>query len=371
MSQDQSPFVVITISSFFMIYLILQAKGMTPLQYQKLLNLFLAAAILQTVVSFLQVSEIIPPPSTMMDDGVGGQFEWIAGLDDVASGTFGSAAGHLTSWYTALISLLLLLVWSLTKKTSYLIFTALTFLQFATVDSKTIMGVTVLMLGYMLFFLYEEKKRFRLNIGRYLLFIVIIAVGALGFVKAWNAYYVYYGEQTGGSRTDLNAVYENEAKGSADLILAGLGEWGKIKGFQYVTDDFIDNDPKQLIWGYGIQGFSYNGKAGFIQSKDTPAMQLNSLTKSSSGLITQFAESGLLGFILYFMTVLQWFNYNDKNVINNFDLIKISLLKIYLPFTLLAAFLYAIEITSIPVIAFAAIISIYARLSDYDRLNKL
>jgi hypothetical protein len=370
-TQGQSPFVIITISSFFMIYLLLQAKGITPLQCRKLLNLFVAAAILQTVVSFLQVSEMIPPPTRMMDDGAGGQFEWVAGLDDVASGTMGPGSGHITSWYAATVCLLLLLVWSITKKMSYLIFTAITFLQFATVDSKTIMGVSVLMFGYMLFYLFKEKKRFRLNIGRYLFFIIIIAVGAFGFVKAWNAYYVYYGEQTGGSRTELSAVYENEGIESVNLVLDDIGEWGKIRGFLYVLEDFIDNDPKQLIWGYGIQGYNYNDKMGLIESKDTALMQLNNLTNSRSGLIGLFAKSGLVGFILFFMAIYQWFNYHKRKAINNFDLIKISLLKIYLPFTFLAAFLYAIDINSIPVIVFAAIISIYSRLSDYDRLNKL
>ncbi|MDN3641808.1 hypothetical protein QWY87_03795 [Lutimonas halocynthiae] len=367
---SQSPFVVVSLSSFFFLYLLLRSSLLSIRQYQNILNLFVAAAILQTMVSFLQVSELISPPSKMMDDGGGGQYEWLAGLDDAASGTFGPGAGHIVSWYAALMSLFLLITWSITKNKSYLILTAIIFLQFAMIDSKTIMGVTILMLGYLFLFLYRKKNVFKLNIQRYFFFILIIALSGMVFFKAWNTYYEYYGAKTGGSRTNLSAVYENEAKASKDLIIANIGDWGKIQGFTYITEDFIATDPTQLIWGYGIQGYTFNGKMGFIESKDTPLMQLNNLTRSRSGLIGQFAMSGLLGFILLITAIIQWFRLNNKKNRNKFDLLKSSMLNIYVSFSILAAFLYQIDITTIPIISFFAIIAIYTKLSDYSNMQQ-
>lgn len=366
-TQGQSPFVIITISSFFILFLLIQAKGITQDQYFNILNLFIAVAIIQTAVSFLQVSELITAPSKIMVDESGGEFEWAAGLDDVASGTFGAAASHITSWYAALISMFMILMWSLTKNNNYLIILAITFLQFATVDSKIIMGVTILMLCFMLFYILKQKSKFRISPVRYIGIILFMAVGAFVFTKAWNSYYEYYGEKTGGSRSDLNTVYETEAKGSVNLILSNISDWGKIRGYHYVFEDFIENEPIQLIWGYGIQGYEFNTKMGYIESKDTEIMRLNSLTKSRSGLIKQFATSGLVGFTFFIISIFLWYKQNNKKLINNYDLIKSSLLNIFLPFTLLAAFLYSIDTSSISLITFAAIISIYTKLSEYSR----
>jgi len=178
-TQGQSPFVIITISSFFMLYLLLQAKGIHENQYNNLLNLFVAVAIIQTIVSFLQVTQILSPPSRMMENGTGGQFLMTAGLDDVASGTFGAGASHLTSWYASLISLFLLIIWTITKKGKYIVLMVISFLQFATVDSKTIMVVTVLMLAYFIFFLLKERTLFRLSIRKFIFFIIIISIFSL------------------------------------------------------------------------------------------------------------------------------------------------------------------------------------------------
>jgi hypothetical protein len=342
----------------------MQAEGMNQNQYAKILNLFIAVAIIQTAVSFLQVSELIAPPSKMMVDDNGVQFEWTAGLDDVASGTFGAGASHITSWYAAFISLFMLIMWSLTKNIKYLVFMAITFLQFATVDSKTIMGVTILMIGYMLYYLFKEKVRFKISIARFVSFLLILSIGVFGFYKAWNTYYNYYGEKTGGSRTDVNSVYKNEAEESIILILANIGDWGKIKGYQNILEDFFQNDPIQLVWGYGLKGYEYSTKMGYIESLDTPLMKLNNLTRSRSGLIRQFATSGLLGFILFTTAIFLWQKICKPKIFNQYDLISISLLKIFLPFTFFSAFLYSIEFTSIPVIIFAATVSIYMKLSQ-------
>ena len=51
-TQGQSPFVIITISSFFFMYLLFQTKRLELSQYYKFLNLFIAIAVIQTFISF-------------------------------------------------------------------------------------------------------------------------------------------------------------------------------------------------------------------------------------------------------------------------------------------------------------------------------
>lgn len=362
--QGQSPFVIVTISTFFICYLVIQARGISLIQYQNLLNLFVAIAVIQTGVSFLQVSELIPPPSRLMDDGSGSQVEWLAGLDDAASGTFGAGASHITSWYASLISFFMLVKWVSTKNKNYLLFMVLSLLQFTMGDSKTIMGVTVLMLICYLLYLFKNNRKFKLNIMKNSLLIFVFCVISFGFYHAWNLYYEYYGNKTNSSSINLGSVYKNQAEKTADLIIENAGDWGKIRGFQYVFEDFVQHNPIQIIWGYGIQGYSFNGKQGVILNKDTHLMQLNNLSNSNSGLITLFAVTGLIGFILFFATLISWFKKNHKTVKNNFDLIANTVLIFYLPFSLLAAFLYSVSLTSIPIVLSATIISIYKKQSS-------
>ncbi len=371
--QGQSPFTIITVSSFFLMYLLVQAKGIRSFQYQKLLNLFVAAAILQTIVSFLQISQIIPPSFKMMDDSFGGQVKWVPGLDDIASGTFGTGSSHITSWYAALISLFLILVWSLTRRKEYLYFTAIILLQFAMVDSKIVIMVTMIMFVYFLFFLFKNQKIFHINTVRYLFFVCIFAIGTLGFYKAWNLYYEYFSAQTGSNtRAGISAVYKNMAQGSINAICDNIKDWGKIRGFQYVYEDFSkNNECGQLIWGYGMQGYNFNDKMGLIESKDSPLMQMDNLTRSRSGLISQFAKSGLVGSGFFVLSIYFWFLYNYRSNLNQFNLIKKYLLKIFLFFSILLSFLYPITITAVPIIVFAAIISIYTKMIQKDILIEI
>lgn len=367
-TQNQSPFVIITISSFFLFFLLMQSRAISNSQYAKYLNLFVAIAVIQTIVSLLQVTNLIAPPSAMMPDGSGGYFKWEAGIDDVASGTFGPAASATTSWYIALISLFMIIMWAHTKKIKYLIALAISFIQFATVDSKTILGITIVMILFSLIRIIYRKNKFKLNLTRISFFLIVLSVGVYGFIKAWNSYYEYTGKITGGSRTDVNAVYNTEIKESFYLVVDNFQDWGKIKGYQYIFEDFLQNNPIQLIWGYGIQGYDYNGKMGYIQSKDTHLMQLNNITNSTSGLITQFAVSGLVGFLMFTISLIFWFKRNRNSANNKYGLIHHELINIYFPFSILAMFIYGNNLNSIPIIISVAIFSIYSKLSSRNQL---
>ena len=365
----QSPFALISTIPFFLIFFLLNAKGLTVRNYNSLLNLFVAVGVLQTVVSYFQVSGIIPPPTKLMASADGTKYKWIAGLDDVASGTFGATSSFYTSWYAALISLFLLLMWSITKKRSYLVFTIICFLQFAMVDSKIILFVTALMIAYFLFRLYRKRNIFKINLQKYFFIIVVIIVCSFGFYTAWNSYYTFYGSTNiGNARTSVKSVFETEIFDAKETVFKNIGSWGKINGFYSVFTDFIENDPTQLMFGYGIQGYEYNGKMGYIESKDLGVMQTNNFTNSRSGLITQFATSGLLGMIFLFTSFYIWFKSNKSRFNNIFSTLKNNLLSIYLSFSLIAAFLYTISFNCIPLITFSAIIAIYGTLESKYQL---
>ncbi len=359
-TQGQSPFVIITESSFFLIFLLLQAKGLKIVQYRNFLNLLIAVAVLQTIVSFFQVTGFISPSSKMMGDGTGANFEWVAGLDDVACGTFGPVSGHLVSWYAAIISLFLLLTWVKTRKKAYLFLLLFVLLQFATVDSKTIMGVAIAMYAYVLYRILRYSKFFNINFQKYFLLLFIIATIGFTIYTGLNTYYEYYSQKARISkRANLSAVFQGEVTTSFDNVLNNISDWGKIRGFQYIFEDFLKT-PSQYIWGYGLQGYEFNGKMGYIENKDTPLMKFNNITRSRSGLITHFATTGIIGFSLLILSFVYWFKWNYR-ANNKFYILDNTFLKAGLLFSVFASFLYPITVTTIPVIIFSAIISILSQ----------
>jgi len=372
---DQMPFVLITISSFFFLYLLLTSTEISRIQYQKILNLFVTVAILQTFVSLLQVLEILPPATKLMSDGFGGIELWKAALDDAASGTFGPDSSHLVSWYVSMIALFATLIWVMTRRLKYIVVVIISLAQFATVDSKTVMAVMAVMILYLLFFLLKNRLSFSLTLPNFFKMISIAIGLAFSLLIAWNMYYEDTNSKYGnGQRGDLHSVYKNEVAGSFNAITEHWTEWGKIQGFHYVFDDFLNN-PIQIICGYGLQGYNYNGKMKYIESLDTPIMQSDDSTRSRSGLIALFATTGIVGFALIFISLFDWYKFNlnwcklnlklqeDTSLI----LITLSMVKIFSFFSLLLAFLYSFDLTSIPIISFAGLVAVlkqYSELTD-------
>ncbi|MDF2189180.1 hypothetical protein [Paraflavitalea sp. CAU 1676] len=368
----QSPFVLITASAFFLVYIVQRGSTITREHCFQLFNLFTAAMILQTSMCILQVAQIIPPSSSMMDDGSGGQFEWVAGLDDVACGTFGPVSGHIVSWFASLMALFLILAWTVNRQSKYLVLAGISLLQFATIDSKTIMGVMILMMLYTFYFLTKHKAQFRLPARRLTSFAISGGVMAFCLFIGWQYYYEYQNREGGAlNRSNFNEVYESEIKKSQELVLENIGDWGKIKGFSYVFTDFIESDPFEVFWGYSLQGYNFNGKMSYIESKDTPLMQLNNFTKSRSTFIVQFAQSGLLGFFVFLLALFLWYKFNVRSEpVNSIDMMRIALVKIFLPFTMVAAFVYNITLTSVTLICFSALVSLLKHYSDYIEQQK-
>jgi hypothetical protein len=100
-------------------------------------------------------------------------------------------------------------------------------------------------------------------------------------------------------------------------------------------------------------------------------MQLNNFTRSRSTFIIQFAQSGVAGFLIFLVSLWLWYNFNTKAAsVNQVDLIRISMVKIFLPFTLVAAFLYNMSLTSVTLVSFAAIVSLLKQCSDNIEKSK-
>jgi hypothetical protein len=370
---SQSPFATISAVSFFLIYFIMKGVKLENDEYNSLLNLFVAVGILQFIVSILQLRQILPPPTTSMDDGYGNIYEWTAGLDDVACGTFGAISSHLVSWYESLMSIFLFLVWIVVRKPKYFIISALCLFQFSTVDSKTILVVTIVMILYLIFvYIPRNKEIYKLHFSRIFLFAALIVILGYAFMLTWNSYYQYFAENSGyGKRENLQSVYTNEVSESKDQITENFSDWGKIRGFQYLYDDFNVEGFEYILFGYGIQGYTWNGKMQYIESKDTLLMQLNNSTNSRSGLITLLATTGFLGFLSMFVALFIWYRRNNsKTKTTEVNLVKAGLVRVFLPFSILAAFVYSVEFTSIPLLAFSGISGLLSNISKAQTINE-
>jgi hypothetical protein len=348
-----------SISAPFLIYFILSSKQLTLIQLKQLLNLFIAVAVFQTAISFLQLYEIIPLPKRVVGDSFGGQVEFITGLDDAAYGTFNSS--YVLSWFQSLISFLLFIVWAINKKNKYLFFSFLIIIQYITVDSKTVLAVTLAMVLYFVLFVINKNAIFRINLQK--IFFLLFFLFLISFSVSYGLNN-YYNNNLSGTEDAKEIVTK-----SSNIVINKWTEWGKIRGFQYVYDDFIEEGNLEVIWGYGLESYKYNGKMGYIERKDTQLMQLNNATRSRSGLITHFAQSGILGFILLFSSIILWYKYNLKNnTSTDVALVLKVLLKIFLFFSFFVSFLYALDFSTMVILCFFAIVAIlknYSRLVDF------
>ena len=362
---SQKLFVLITISSYLFIYLILCNKKITALQYKKLLNLIIAVAVIQTIVSVLQVSNIISTVR-VYQDGTGGTYDFLIEADDAAMGTFYNS--FVCSWFQTLIALFLFLVWVFVKKFKYIVFAFIILFQYTVVDSKTVLGITLLMFMYFFYYMNHNSKIFKLNLRKMSLIILLMSVIGFALYSGWNYYYeTYYTNESSVGAIDAINTIQN----SGTVVLTNIPYWGKFRGFQYVYEDFIKEDYLNLVLGYGLDGYTFNGKMGYIENMDVPFMQLDNITRSRSGFITYFAECGFIGFIFMFLSIFLWYKYNVKiKAYNEGDIVRKALIKIIFPFYAVLFFLYLFSITTVEFIAFIALIAILVNYSKLIETNK-
>jgi len=100
---DLNPNFINHVYYIFLFFLILYLPKNKSFE-SNLLSLIIAIGLLQVIVSFLQVNQIIAPPRKIMEASTY-FYQWEASLFDAASGTIGAAASNVTSWMETILFL--------------------------------------------------------------------------------------------------------------------------------------------------------------------------------------------------------------------------------------------------------------------------
>lgn len=301
------------INQVFFVYLFLLVINLPKKRdfNTRLLNLIVAIGLLEVVICFLQVKQIIPPGSKIMPTRTA-SFLWEPGLDDVASGTFGVGISNVTSWFETMLFIFCFSFGVYKKKVTIIIFSFVFLLQYVTIDSKTALGVTAFAFMYLLY---------KLRIFNFLKFrnIVYVVMVFLAFVVMKGLIGSYYDSFLGNRHESGSEYIERYVSKSVDVIFENIEDWGKIAGFEYITKDYLKKDASMLITGYGRANFTYDTNGGRILDMDTSVMQLNNITRSFSSFISIYGSIGLLGLVLVLW--LFWFLFTTiKNQIFTTDL---------------------------------------------------
>jgi hypothetical protein len=262
---------------------------------KELINFLIALGILQVIVSYLQVNQIIPPASKDMSIIEGQSFIWVAGLDDVASGTFGAAASNVTSWFCTILFLFLFALGNITKKKWLMFLGILIVLQHGSVDSKTISALSIISFFYLL----QKLKVYNVFNKKNVMYLVLVLFSGIILSLLLKTYYLkLYKEGVGEPKKLITDT--------AYIVYENFWNWGKFAGFKNITVDHLNNNPYQILFGYGRENYNYSDNMSRIESMDTPIMQLNNITRSRSAFIDIYAKLGLFALllILYLFKIL-------------------------------------------------------------------
>lgn len=357
---DQSIFTTITLISFFIAGPVAELCVVRDADKEKIIILIISIAIFQVIISYLQLKGIISPQIKLMDDGKGSQNLWNPGLDDAACGTFGAGLSHLTTLYNTIVAIFLIARYLVVKRNFYLQLAFVILLQHVLADSKTITILTIFTFIFLLFFATYKSYIIKFNLVRLLTIYFYIILGIIFIIFASDQYYKYQNYEKKSTRPDLQTVIEREIAPSLEGVVKNWKDWGKIRGFSYIAQDFIHQDIGKFLVGYGPQGYTLNGKMGFIWSKDTHLMSKNNFLNSNSGLITVFATLGTLGFLSYIASIFNWYSYNNGSYCKKTNNLKSIFVPVSFFLFLITSFLYSVNVESIPLVLY----SILAVMSD-------
>lgn len=112
---DYNPYTIFSKFRYLYIYLIILELKFSFRDIRSLFNLLISICIIQVPLTLLQYFRFIKPPSQTTVSGV----KWIAGLDDVASGSFGASASPDLSLCLINIAVLLITFGIITKKSPH------------------------------------------------------------------------------------------------------------------------------------------------------------------------------------------------------------------------------------------------------------
>lgn len=246
-------------------------------------NLVIAIAIVQLVVSILQVTELIPPPRSLTSEQDIQQFELFAGQDDAASGTLGTWMSNKTSWICTVLFIFIYALAMQKKDMKLALLSFIPLLQYGTIDSKTALGVSILALALLsLKFIYHRV----MGIKR----LLTMAITFLFMVAMYNVVDYYYLNTTmsGGGIEFVEETVGN----TISIVRENPFAWGKISGIMYATEYALKNNIGSIVFGFGSTDYG-----NYLNSNISPVMTLNNSLNFSSYYLHVYLTSGLFGLV--------------------------------------------------------------------------
>ena len=248
---------------------------------EKIINLLIAICFLQLIVSVMQVNQIIDPPisgSSYAGEAI------VSGLDDASVGTMGSISSNRTSWLGS-IFFLFLFGYALHSKSLFVtLFSFVFLLQYSTVDSKTLLFVTILASIYII---KRSLKKLTILDKRLIILIVLVIV-SIGFSSLINTYYLNIGTE------GISAPIEM-GRNALDDLRGNFSEWGKINGFVYLFESYKSTSIYAMLMGGNISIYDVDAN---IRTSENSIMAQNNFTNSVSAWISIFAMDGLIGILM-------------------------------------------------------------------------
>ncbi len=339
---------ILNFFSFLFLFFAFTEFRLSNTFYRNIINILPAIGVIQIPIAIMQFKGIIAPPSRVSYNMV-----WVASLDDAASGTFGPAMSPDLSWYLSFMTLFVF-SYGIIKRSWWIAGSAFLFMiQYMVVDSKTALVATVLL--FIIFFsrAMMHSNRLKISINYILSAILIFATFGTVFFFAWKSYYKTLEEQT--NIRSFETV-GNMYSGSYDLITRNFLMWGKISGYYYVSQMQFEENPVKFFIGFGPGEYNYktpDSRGYRIRAKLPRIIQGNNGLNARSGMITHFAETGIIGTLLilsYFVMLFRF--YKKLNPLTDMGRNMKIILGPYLSATFIYFIIYMNGFTSISIYAF-------------------
>ena len=271
-----------------LLYFIIRNISRNKYFNKKMLSLLISIGILQLLISVLQITGVVAPHVTSVDTGDMLMYRE-AHIADVATGTMGSNASNDTSWIETVLFAVLFTLGVYTHKTALIVGSSALLLQYATVDSKTGLGITV---GVLCLMITQQILKKRIN-AKILASYVLFFLPLYGIYTTINYYYTAFVEH-GGTEQSQEVV-----ESSINIALDDFGEWGKIRGFVLITDDLIQRgDRSAILFGYGRDNYANTNTRLQIEAMLPDKMRTNNFLNNFSSLINTYGEMGISGIMI-------------------------------------------------------------------------
>ncbi len=277
---------------------------------KRFFNLLLAIVLLQLIVSVMQYTRVISPPISGSLDLYAGVSAVRSGIDDAAVGTMGSNQSNITSWLGTIVFINLISLGLHTKETKFSIFAFIFLIQYTLVDSKIMLGVTII--GTILFLL--RSNLIKLIFSKNMFLLLVLFLGGIGLKEGVSLYY-------NNNYRGVDSIIENILQ-STQIITSDISKWGKFIGFTTLYSEFASESWLTVLIGNGNSIFADDSTVRMAISSD---MSRNNFTNSLSAWIALFSNTGVIGILLGFSILL--ILYQALNRKNFCDMVSISIAK--------------------------------------------